>query len=133
MNLDKMRERAANAIACSFDGKTKHFVPVEAPTLIALIDAAKALEAAQADQKRLRRGLDFYARGCHFSHDGNVWETVSGEPPNYWCDEQGTTVEDGGVAKAFLDGWDFDPDPDAEGMIPPSAAIATLDKAEDAT
>ena len=82
------------------------------------------LAEALKDAERLKRGLKFYADGCHFSADGetDTWETVSGEPQNFWCDEAGTTIEDGGIAKQFLQGWDFDDDPDSERMIPPDAA-----------
>lgn len=50
--------------------------------------------------------LRFYAHGHHFClSDGTAWDTVSGEPQNFWCDEAGTaTVEDGSVAKALLQG-----------------------------
>ncbi|CAJ0779106.1 hypothetical protein LMG7141_00840 [Ralstonia condita] len=50
--------------------------------------------------------LRFYANGHHFSlSDDTAWDTVSGEPQNFWCDEAGTaTVEDGSVAKALLQG-----------------------------
>jgi hypothetical protein len=53
---------------------------------------------------RLREALSFYADGNHFLISGkDSWDTVSGEPQNYWCDEAGTaTVEDGSVAKAAL-------------------------------
>lgn len=32
-----------------------------------------------------------------------MWpRTVSGEPQNFWCDDAGSTVEDGSIAKKFL-------------------------------
>ena len=99
--------------------------------ILKLTDQAAEIERLRAelaeavkDAERLKRGLKFYADGCHFSADGetDTWDTVSGEPQNYWCDEAGTTIEDGGIAKQFLQGWDFDDDPDSERMIPPDAA-----------
>jgi hypothetical protein len=53
-----------------------------------------------------RQALKFYAEGSHFNKaDEDSWDTVSGEPPNFWCDEAGTaTVEDGTVAAMALRG-----------------------------
>lgn len=62
-----------------------------------------------SDQDRriteLEEALRFYATGEHFVLcDRNAWDTVSGEPPNFWCDEAGTaTVEDGTVARHLLE------------------------------
>jgi hypothetical protein len=52
----------------------------------------------------LIEALQFYAQGSHFArHDPDVWDTVSGEPPNFYEDENHTaTVEDGSVAKMAL-------------------------------
>lgn len=73
-------------------------------------DALRALvEAAERDAERLKRGLKFYAEGDHFQNDG-AFDTVSGEPQNFWCDQEGSMVEDGTVAKKFLEGWDVDDD-----------------------
>lgn len=57
--------------------------------------------------------LRFYANGSHFTmHDSSAWDTVSGEPQNFYEDESNTaTVEDGSVAKLALQGKFF---PDAE-------------------
>ncbi|HBY59199.1 MAG TPA: hypothetical protein DEH78_05220 [Solibacterales bacterium] len=68
--------------------------------------------------ERLRRGLSFYAEGHHFDNSGGAFDTVSGEPANWWCDEAGSTVEDGGIARLFLDGHDFDPDDDGQLVLP---------------
>lgn len=48
--------------------------------------------------------LKFYADGHHFAlADADAWDTVSGEPQNFQCDEAGTaTVEDGTLAKMAL-------------------------------
>lgn len=60
--------------------------------------------AAQAPQAALIEALKFYADGEHFAlHDSSAWDTVSGEPPNFYEDESNTaTVEDGSVAKMAL-------------------------------
>lgn len=52
------------------------------------------------------KALRFYARGHHFIvNDEMAWDTVSGEPQNYQCDEAGTaTVEDGTIAAMTLRG-----------------------------
>lgn len=56
--------------------------------------------------ENLRKALKFYADGEHFiKADDSAWDTVSGEPQNYWCDEAGTaTVEDGSIARLALSG-----------------------------
>ena len=61
---------------------------------------------APAGAADLRKALQFYADGDHFIRsDADAWDTVSGEPPNYWCDEAGTaTVEDGSIARLALAG-----------------------------
>ncbi|HBO82074.1 DUF551 domain-containing protein [Cupriavidus sp. UBA2534] len=53
--------------------------------------------------------LRFYANGSHFNiADDTAWDTVSGEPQNFLCDEAGTaTVEDGSIAKLALQGKFF--------------------------
>lgn len=63
-----------------------------------------ALEKDAARLEALREALRFYAQREHFAlSDANAWDTVSGEPQNYWCDDAGTaTVEDGTIARAAL-------------------------------
>lgn len=80
--------------------------PAEAPA-----QPAGDVGAVPADEQRPTRAdliaaLQFYADGMHFQvHNANPWDTVSGEPQNWWCDEAGTaTVEDGHIAKATLAG-----------------------------
>lgn len=80
----------------------------------ALVDAGREFgiliigEATEADQGEreigLRKALQFYADGNHFvRHDSSVWDTVSGEPANFYEDEANTaTVEDGSIARAAL-------------------------------
>jgi len=72
---------------------------------------AYAHTAVLADRKQrggdvaaLREALKFYADQDHFIiADDDAWDTVSGEPQNFFCDEAGTaTVEDGSIARAAL-------------------------------
>ena len=64
-----------------------------------------AHEAAQ-EIEMLRTALQFYANGGHFNlSDDTAWDTVSGEPQNWWCDEAGSaTIEDGSIAVMALNG-----------------------------
>lgn len=73
-----------------------------------LIDHIDKLEAEnerlRKNADRMREALTFYAQGEYFHFDRAAWDTVSGEPQNYWCDEEGTaTVEDGTIAKLAID------------------------------
>lgn len=110
--------------------------------VLKLIQAIRDLERAnrqlQAEQpiqiKDLRKALQFYADGHHFTKsDGDAWDTVSGEPQNYWCDEAGTaTVEDGSIAKLALAGHPIkfeDEDATAQPAAPQCVAYAELDDA----
>jgi hypothetical protein len=56
------------------------------------------------ERREILEALMFYATGSHFARSApDAWETVSGEPQSYWCDEAGTaTVEDGAIARAAL-------------------------------
>ena len=58
----------------------------------------------RAAAPRLLEALRFYADRNHFIlSDDSAWDTVSGEPQNFWCDEAGTaTVEDGSIARAAI-------------------------------
>lgn len=65
------------------------------------------LLAKSVVDRQLKVALDalrFYAEGHHFAlADPDAWDTVSGEPQNFQCDEAGTaTVEDGTMAKMAL-------------------------------
>jgi hypothetical protein len=66
--------------------------------------AAQPADAQTPDVAKMREALEFYAHGGHFMlADESAWDTVSGEPPNLWCDDAGTaTIEDGSIAKAAL-------------------------------
>lgn len=77
---------------------------VEADHGGALIAALDRIAARPPDVARLVAALQFYAEKRHFVIGyPDAWDTVSGEPPNIWCDEAGTaTVEDGSVARAAL-------------------------------
>jgi hypothetical protein len=69
---------------------------------IGLEDTPDEFVAAMVEVFRCVR--EFYAQGEHFHFDRAAWDTVSGEPQNYWCDEEGTaTVEDGTIAKLAID------------------------------
>lgn len=63
----------------------------------------------RAENERLRQALRFYAHRCHLTlGDPHAWDVVSGEPPNYLCDEAGTaTIEDGTIAQMALRGVDL--------------------------
>ena len=58
------------------------------------------------ENERLSAALQWYADGLHFDKASpDAWDTVSGEPQNWWCDEAGTaTVEDGSIAAMTLRG-----------------------------
>jgi hypothetical protein len=66
--------------------------------------AAEPVEAPTRDD--LIAALQWYADGLHFDKASpDAWDTVSGEPQNWWCDEAGTaTIEDGTIAKQTLAG-----------------------------
>ena len=68
--------------------------------------AAQQGEAVAPTRADLIAALKFYAKGEHFIlSEPAAWDTVSGEPQNWQCDEAGTaTVEDGWIAKATLEG-----------------------------
>ena len=72
--------------------------------------AARHMEELQASKdaeiQTLRAALQWYADGLHFDKASpDAWDTVSGEPQNWWCDEAGTaTVEDGSIAAMVLRG-----------------------------
>ena len=92
--------------------------------MLANADALVArLEAAQIENERLRCALRYYARGYHFQRgNSDAWDTVSGEPQNFWCDEAGTaTVEDGSMAAHALRNnieWDAEESVPIEGEKP---------------
>ena len=66
---------------------------------------ARCLSAAD-EIESLRLALKWYADGEHFSMAvQDAWDTVSGEPQNWWADEAGTAmVEDGTLAGMVLSG-----------------------------
>jgi hypothetical protein len=67
-----------------------------AADLLAALASPMAVQVAEA--------LTFYAEGNHFiQHEPTAWDTVSGEPQNFFEDEANTaTVEDGSIAKIAL-------------------------------
>lgn len=84
---------------------------------VALVEAQQPAPSAAvaAEVENLRKALQFYADKDHFNiADEGAWDTVSGEPQNYWCDEEGTaTVEDGTIARLALAGHQIKFDADA--------------------
>ena len=93
---------------------------------IAAADALASLSTVAAQPPAgWREALEFYAQGRHFGlSDESAWDTVSGEPQNFWCDEAGTaTIEDGTVAAMALRGT---PLTDEE-TTPKAAPAATND------
>ena len=80
--------------------------------------------AAATEVESLRKALQFYADKDHFNiADEGAWDTVSGEPQNYWCDEEGTaTVEDGTIARLALAGHQIKFEADASPQPSPSSA-----------
>ena len=69
-------------------------------------EAADRVIDLTREVQSLRAALKWYADGEHFTKaDPDAWDTVSGEPQNWWCDEAGTaTVEDGSIAAMTLRG-----------------------------
>lgn len=67
-----------------------------AADLLAALANPLAVQVAEA--------LTFYAEGDHFiQHEPTAWDTVSGEPQNFFEDEANTaTVEDGSIARIAL-------------------------------
>jgi len=75
-------------------------------SLAAELLAAQPAEPAPTVPEGILDALRFYANGSHFTmHDSSAWDTVSGEPQNFYEDESNTaTVEDGSIAKLALQG-----------------------------
>lgn len=91
--------------------------------------------AAATEVENLRKALQFYADKDHFNiADEGAWDTVSGEPQNYWCDEEGTaTVEDGTIARLALAGHQirFDADEAPQPSPTPQLPAPTEQQAYD--
>jgi hypothetical protein len=71
-----------------------------------LNDKDAQIASLTARNKELEQCLQFYARGNHFTQtDPLQWDSVSGEPPNFLCDDQGlATIEDGSLARMAMEG-----------------------------
>ena len=80
--------------------------PMDCLTAGDVREAADEIERLRAEVANLREGLRWYAEGSHFMMAvQDAWDTVSGEPQNWWGDEAGTAmVEDGRHAKLVLAG-----------------------------
>jgi len=95
LDLEDHEVEGASPIIAVFKGQDQYIKKLEGEV------------AARAERvKVLEQALKFYADGEHFTlHDGSAWDTVSGEPMNFYEDESNTaTVEDGSVAKLVLAG-----------------------------
>ena len=82
-------------------------------------DAAKQHSGSHPAQEpteiaRLRAGLQWYADHHHYDLEG--WEDCSGESANWLFPptEHSWMVDNGGIARAILDGHEINPDPDAD-------------------
>ena len=107
--LDWAREVEA-ALAAPPKGLFVDMIAEHGPEFVAEMAAiGEPQPTIQSDQdviENLMTALQWYANGEHFCKcDPNAWDTVSGEPQNWWCDEAGTaTIEDGSLAKMVLSG-----------------------------
>lgn len=78
-----------------------------------------------------REALQFYADRSHFViADDEAWDTVSGEPSNFWCDDGTATVEDGTVAKMALAGTPLS-DEDDDCAAPPAQPAEPVQRLSD--
>ena len=118
VELRKMIENYANAKADlamhpTHTSALEYFKLISSILADALAPAAPAAPPAQAvaqpekpSRADLIAALEFYAHREHMVlSEQDAWDTVSGEPQNWWCDEAGTaTIEDGTIAKITLAG-----------------------------
>lgn len=74
-------------------------------------DAAPVAPSGRYIPPELVAAVRFYAQRQHFMlADSDAWDTVSGEPANFWEDEANTaTVEDGSIARIALEGLESMP------------------------
>lgn len=78
------------------------------------------LSDEDAEIERLKKGLAWYACGQHYELDG--WEDCSCESPSFLfpsepADDMPWMVEDGGVARAILEGAHMNPDEEADEIV----------------
>ena len=102
---DAERDLAAARAELAMEKDYSSNVRAELEGARANLDQARArLAQAQERIADYETALQFYADKDHFMlSDPDVWDTVSDEPQNFWCDEAGTaTVEDGSIARAAL-------------------------------
>lgn len=127
---------AASAAWKSYwQGGRAHSAAVDFAQAMNALDEAIAAQPVSAPAEVAppgwRDALQFYADGNHFniSGDPSAWDTTSGEPTNFWCDEAGTaTMEDGTVAKMALAGTPLPNEDDEERRLLVSAtAVRELD------
>ena len=81
------------------------WTPADCPSEI-VGDLRNERDELAAEIADLRAALKWYADGEHFARtDPDAWDTVSGEPQNWWCDDAGAgMVEDGTLAGKVLAG-----------------------------
>lgn len=99
-----------SAVKLIRDTESAHHIGKPAPVGINGLTEAEtkshreALAQHRAALEKMQEALEFYAGGSHFTmHDPDAWDTVSGEPQNFYEDENNTaTVEDGSIAKAAI-------------------------------
>jgi hypothetical protein len=110
-------EHGGACLECNGEGTVAQNVPVSWDTIKDIYKAAvdllaKAAPAAPVQPnplsgalKHAREALRFYAGKGHFHmHQPDEWDTVSGEPQNFYEDSNNTaTVEDGSIAKRALE------------------------------
>jgi hypothetical protein len=110
-------EHGGACLECNGEGTVAQNVPVSWDTIKDIYKAAVALLAKAAPAapvqtstlsgalNHARDALRFYANQGHFHmHQPDEWDTVSGEPQNFYEDNSQTaTVEDGWVAKQALE------------------------------
>ena len=111
------RERDLQA---QVDALTEELASVEASNRIRGDELARLRAVEPVAPPGWREALQFYADRSHFViADADAWDTVSGEPSNFWCDNGTATVEDGTVAKMALAGTPLS-DEDDDGAAPPA-------------
>ena len=77
------------ALASLADGRSSIFFSRSLDPEKVVAPAPEATKPAESAADAMRGALKFYADGSHFNlSDDAAWDTVSGEPQNWWCDSQ---------------------------------------------
>lgn len=103
----KLREALASILECCdepYESRDYLSRQVEIRGIALYALSTPPAEPAGEKVAELVEALEFYAEESHFTkHDPDAWDTVSGEPQNFWEDDANTaTVEDGSIARAAL-------------------------------